>query len=36
MQYTQGTIGRVFIIKFEDRDDLLGELKGLAQKENIR
>lgn len=36
MQYTQGSIGRVFIIKFEDKDDLLEELKTIAKKENIK
>lgn len=36
MKYAQGSFGRVFILKFEDKDDLLAEIKGLASKENIR
>ncbi len=36
MKYSQGTFGRVFILKFEDRDDLLEEIKKLAVKEDIR
>jgi len=36
MQYTQGSFGRVFLLKFEDRDDLLGEIKRLARTENIK
>lgn len=35
MQYQQGKIGRVFLAKIEDGDDLLEELKNLAQKEEI-
>lgn len=35
MQYKQGSFGRVFLLKFEDKDDLLGEIRGLAIKENI-
>ena len=36
MRYTQGSFGRVFVLKFEDKDDLLEELKGIAKKETIR
>jgi hypothetical protein len=36
MQYKQGSFGRVFVLKFEDKDDLLEEMKKLAVKENIR
>lgn len=36
MQYRQGSYGRVFVLKFEDGDDLLGEIKDLAKAENIR
>lgn len=36
MQYRQGSFGRVFIIKFEDKDDLIGEIKKIAMEENIR
>lgn len=35
MQYAQGTIGRVFLLKFEDKDDLLEEIKKLAVAEHI-
>jgi predicted DNA-binding protein with PD1-like motif len=36
MQYRQGLFGRVFILKFEDKDDLLEEMKKLAARENIK
>ncbi|HWR71930.1 MAG TPA: PPC domain-containing DNA-binding protein [Nitrospirota bacterium] len=36
MQYRQGSYGRVFLLKFEDRDDLLEEIKKLALKEKIK
>ena len=36
MLYTQGSFGRVFVLKFEDKDDLLAELKEIAKKETIR
>lgn len=36
MQYRQGSFGRVFILKFEDKDDLIGEMKKLAAAEKIR
>jgi predicted DNA-binding protein with PD1-like motif len=36
MQYRQGSYGRIFLLKFEDRDDLLEEMKKLAIKEQIR
>jgi predicted DNA-binding protein with PD1-like motif len=35
MQYKQGSIGRVFLVKFEHGDDLLEKLKDLAAKEDI-
>ncbi len=36
MIYKQGSFGRVFVLKFEDKDDLLGELKKIAVKEKIK
>jgi predicted DNA-binding protein with PD1-like motif len=36
MNYQQGSLGRVFLLKFNDNDDLLEEIKGVAQKENIK
>lgn len=36
MIYTQGSLGRVFILKFEDKDDLLSEIKNLAKHEAIK
>jgi len=36
MEYTTGTIGRIFTIRFDDGDDILQELAALARKENIR
>jgi predicted DNA-binding protein with PD1-like motif len=36
MKYTKGSIGRIFLLKFEDDDVLLDELSALAQKEKIK
>lgn len=36
MQYTKGNIGRVFLIKFDDKDVLLSEIDKLARKEHIK
>ncbi len=36
MKYKQGSFGRVFILKFEDRDNLLEEIKGVAVQEKIK
>jgi len=35
MKYTKGTIGRVFLVKFEDEDILIEKLGVLARKEKI-
>ncbi len=35
MKYTQGTIGRVFLIKFDNNDILLDKISELAIKERI-
>ncbi|MTI82467.1 MAG: DUF296 domain-containing protein [Firmicutes bacterium] len=35
MKYTKGKVGRVFVVKVENGDDLIFELKKLAQKESI-
>ena len=36
MEYTKGTIGRVFLIKFSDKDIFLKEIETFARKEKIR
>lgn len=36
MRYTQGKIGRVFVVKFEDGDILLEKLAELVKKEKIK
>ncbi len=36
MKYTKGTIGRVFLVRFEDEDILIENLGVLARKEKIR
>ena len=36
MKYSQGTFGRVFLLKFEDKDNLLEEMKKVAIKEKIK
>ena len=35
MKYSKARQGRIFIVKFEHKDDLLTELKKLAEKEKI-
>ena len=35
MKYTKGSVGRIFLIKFDDDDVLLDELDRLARKEKI-
>lgn len=35
MKYSKGEIGRVFLVKFEDRDILVDKIKELAEKEKI-
>jgi uncharacterized protein len=35
MKYSQGDIGRVFIVNFEHGDDFLEELRSFVEKENI-
>ncbi|MFH0918428.1 MAG: DUF296 domain-containing protein [Candidatus Omnitrophota bacterium] len=36
MKYTQGTIGRVFLVKFDNQDILIPNLSALAKKEKIK
>ncbi|MBU1124945.1 MAG: DUF296 domain-containing protein [Candidatus Omnitrophica bacterium] len=36
MRYTKGSIGRVFVAKFDDGDVFLEKLTGLAKKETIK
>lgn len=36
MEYTKGTIGRVFLIKFSDKDIFLKEIENFARKEKIK
>lgn len=36
MQYTKGTIGRVFLLKFDDGDILLDSLDRFARKEKLK
>jgi predicted DNA-binding protein with PD1-like motif len=36
VQYKQGSFGRVFVLKFEDKDDLLSEIKRVAVAEKIK
>jgi len=36
MQYTQGKLGRVFVLKFEHQDILLKELEGFIRKEKLK
>jgi hypothetical protein len=36
VKYTKGNIGRVFLIKFDDKDILLNEIDKLAKRERIK
>jgi predicted DNA-binding protein with PD1-like motif len=36
VKYKQGSFGRVFVLKFEDKDDLLEEIKKVAAREKIK
>ncbi len=36
MKYQVGRQGRIIVARFEDRDDVIGNLSGLAKKENVR
>ncbi len=36
MKYTQGKIGRIFVIKFDDGDVLIEQLKTFAKKEKLK
>jgi predicted DNA-binding protein with PD1-like motif len=36
MQYSQGRLGRVFLVKFENKDDILRSLEGFVRKERLK
>jgi len=36
MQYAQGSFGRVFLLKFDDQDDLLAGIRTVAIKEQVK
>lgn len=36
MKYQVGRPGRIIVVRFEDREDVIGNLSGLAKKEGIR
>ena len=36
MQYTKGSVGRIFLVKFEDDDILIERLSQLAKKERLK
>ncbi|MDD5130788.1 MAG: DUF296 domain-containing protein [Candidatus Omnitrophica bacterium] len=36
MQYTKGSLGRIFLVKFENNDILISNLSRLAKKERIK
>jgi len=36
MKYTKGTLGRVFVLKFDNGDIFLDELKSFARKERVK
>jgi predicted DNA-binding protein with PD1-like motif len=36
MKYTKGSIGRIFLVKFDDGDIILKELEELAKRERVK
>jgi len=36
MKYQKGKVGRIIVARFEDREDILGNVSEIAKKENIR
>ena len=36
MHYRQGSYGRAFLLKFDDRDDLPGEIRRFAREPSVR
>jgi uncharacterized protein len=36
MQYTTGSLGKIYLLKFSDDDDFLEELKKFAKKEKLK
>ncbi|MEF9427406.1 MAG: hypothetical protein L0956_09670, partial [Candidatus Mariimomonas ferrooxydans] len=36
MKYQVGQTGRVIVVRFEDRDDVLGNIVSISKKEDIR
>lgn len=36
MKYTEGSIGRIFVLKFDDGDIMLDELASFARKEKLK
>lgn len=36
MKYTQGRVGRIFVLKFDDGDIVLEKLRGFAKKERLK
>lgn len=36
MRYTQGTVGRIFVMKFDDGDIVVDEITKIARKERIK
>lgn len=36
MEYTQGNIGRIFVVRFDDGENLLGGLKNIIKEEKIQ
>ncbi|MDD3345171.1 MAG: DUF296 domain-containing protein [Candidatus Omnitrophica bacterium] len=36
MKYTKGSLGRVFLLKFEDKDIFIDELRAFALKERLK
>ncbi len=36
MEYRTGKVGRIIVVRFEDGEDVLGNLNNIAKKENIK
>ena len=36
MEYRSGSVGRIFVVRFDEGDDFLGGMKEMIVKEDIR
>jgi predicted DNA-binding protein with PD1-like motif len=36
MRYSQGRLGRIFLVKFENKDDILQSLEGFVREKRLQ